>query len=66
MNSSDTTELEPRDDPAAASLADTATPFTRLCRLYQQLGLNAAQALAAARADVVCGLTETPACCRVG
>lgn len=60
MNTS-TTELEPYDNPAAVGAFAINGGFAGLWRLYQELGLNPEQALAAARADVACGLKEAPA-----
>jgi hypothetical protein len=59
MNTS-TTELEPYDNPATIGTSVITGGFAGLWRLYQQLGLNPEQALAAARADVACGLKEVP------
>lgn len=59
MNTS-TTELEPYEVPAVAATSATIGGFAGLWRLYQELGLNPEQALAAARADIACGLKEAP------
>jgi hypothetical protein len=59
MNTNYATELEPRVEAATARSDATTAGFIRLWQIYQWLGLNPEQALAATRADVACGAAES-------
>jgi hypothetical protein len=61
MNTEHIMELDPSDNPAVASYILMSGDVAQLSRVYQQLGLNPAQALAAVRADAACGLGEIAA-----
>jgi hypothetical protein len=58
MNTEYIMELDPSDNPAAAGSFSMSGDVAQLSRVYQQLGLNPAQALDAVRADAACGLGE--------
>jgi hypothetical protein len=58
MNTEYSTEFDPRDT-AATGFTWTIHDAAQLSRIYQQFGLNPEQALAAARADAICGLGES-------